>query len=310
MEDIELNDVMDNIIWITKQTFEVLKKWWSDCISVYMFYYYTARWQKTNQVKATVWFVSKWLSISENRTREARKYLLWVWLIEDIQTSTREWKKWFWEKYIKVNYILKQANWAPSHFTDYAQADYDKLDTNALSNNNKMLEEEKQMLEQPNKEECYCSIKEDNKDISVCKDSNKEESNISSCNVRERKEKKEKKADQIENRDEIFKKLWEWYCLQNTKKQTEMKQARVYFDKLIKTNYDLDLLRYALPRYISSITNKQYLVLLRTYLSKESYLDYKSEFDNLNKTKEVKVEDKEEPKENSVELKFKRTYEN
>jgi len=71
------------------------------------------------------------------------------------------------------------------------------------------------------------------------------------------------------------------------------------------------LLRYAVPRYIASVTNKQYIVLLRTYLSNESYLDYKSEFDKLNN----KEEHKEEVKictnkiSQDFEIKYKRTYE-
>jgi hypothetical protein len=132
---------------------------------------------------------------------------------------------------------------------------------------------------------------------------------ISSCSIK--KEKNKIKKDEIENREKVFESLWDWYCDQNTKKQTEKKKAKTYFDKLIKTKYDLDLLRYAVPRYISSVTNKQYIVLLRTYLSNESYLDYKSEFDKLNNKEEHKEEVKICTNEISqdFEIKYKRTYE-
>jgi len=108
----------------------------------------------------------------------------------------------------------------------------------------------------------------------------------------------------------VFEKLWIWYCKQNTKKQSKKNKAKEYFDKLIKTNYDLNLLRYALPRYIESVNDKTFIVLLRTYLSDKLYLDYKTEFDNLNKQEEVKVKPKEELRDDDIKLKYKRTYDN
>lgn len=138
----------------------------------------------------------------------------------------------------------------------------------------------------------------------------KEKETLSSCSIK--KEKNKIKKEEIENREKVFESLWDWYCDQNTKKQTEKKKAKTYFDKLIKTKYDLDLLRYAVPRYIASVTNKQYIVLLRTYLSNESYLDYKSEFDKLNNKEEHKEEIINNTNEVSqdFELTYKRSYNN
>ena len=56
-----------------------------DVLAVYIFYYRTAKYQKTNQVWCTVGFISNGIKISENRVREARKILLELNLIEDLQ---------------------------------------------------------------------------------------------------------------------------------------------------------------------------------------------------------------------------------
>ena len=98
-----LNDIFNEIIGTTKETFDILKDWWVDVIAVYMFYYYTAKWQKTNQPYCTVWYISKWINISEARVKKARKFLLEKWLIEDVQK--RKWNR-FWKSYIKIKYIF------------------------------------------------------------------------------------------------------------------------------------------------------------------------------------------------------------
>jgi len=75
----------------------------AELIALYTFYYYTARWQKTNQIKATTAFVSKGLHLSEKKVREYKKILINLGLIKDIQkkNSKGRYKGW----YIKVNYI-------------------------------------------------------------------------------------------------------------------------------------------------------------------------------------------------------------
>ena len=90
-------------------------------------------------------------------------------------------------------------------------------------------------------------------------------------------------------------------------KKNAKQTARTYFKKKIKTQYDLDLLRYALPLYISTVNDKNYLVLLRTYLSEERYKDYEDEFNNLSKEENKEIK-QEENIEINHELKFKRSY--
>lgn len=103
-----------------------------DVVSVYMFYYYTAKWQDTNQPYCTVEYIAQGLGISKDRVRKAREHLLELGYIEDIQTKGTEGK--FGKRYVKINYI-------PSNRTlDYRTTEkpyYGKTDTNALSSNNK-----------------------------------------------------------------------------------------------------------------------------------------------------------------------------
>jgi hypothetical protein len=80
----------------------------SNLIGLYSFYYYTAKWQKTNQVKATISFVAKGLKWSIEKVRKNRKILLDLGLIEDIQGQGFAGK--FTERYIKVNFIWKQSS--------------------------------------------------------------------------------------------------------------------------------------------------------------------------------------------------------
>jgi len=53
-------------------------------VAVYSFYYYTAIWQKTNQPKATIAYVSKGLQLSVGKVRESKKQLIKMGLIEDV----------------------------------------------------------------------------------------------------------------------------------------------------------------------------------------------------------------------------------
>ena len=85
------------------------------------------------------------------------------------------------------------------------------------------------------------------------------------------------KKDEIENRDDVFEKLYNWYAEKWWKKDAKA-PAKKWFDKFITKQIHLDLLRYALPKYIESVKDKQYLVLLRTYLSEQRYLDFENEF--------------------------------
>lgn len=82
--------IEDELIILTKQTMDSFLnsdfKPKGDLIQLYIFYYYTSKWQKTNQVKCTTSYVAQGLEISEARVRAAKKELTNLGLIEDVKT--------------------------------------------------------------------------------------------------------------------------------------------------------------------------------------------------------------------------------
>ena len=83
-----------------------------DVIALYMFYYSVAKWQDTNQVKATTGFAAQGLRISEKRVRAAKEYLKGLRLVEDIKRvdpGSGQVAAW----YIRVKYIWNPAGVHP-----------------------------------------------------------------------------------------------------------------------------------------------------------------------------------------------------
>jgi len=76
-----------------------------DMLALWMFYAYTARWQKTNQVKATVSFCMKGLVWGDSRVRNARRGLMSLGLIEDIQDRSDKGFNKGW--YVKVKHLVR-----------------------------------------------------------------------------------------------------------------------------------------------------------------------------------------------------------
>lgn len=98
--------IEDNIMMLSSQTMGAFVKSsnTADLISVYMFYYYTAKWQKTNQPKATNEFVHRGLKMSLGRVKVAKAQLIDMGLIEQVTVKSRG-KIDGW--YIKVKYLWK-----------------------------------------------------------------------------------------------------------------------------------------------------------------------------------------------------------
>ena len=84
-------------------------------VAVYSFYYYTAIWQKTNQPKATIAYVSKGLQLSVGKVRESKKQLIKMGLIE--QGQSRDVGETFGESFIRVKYLtaLTESRTAAIH---------------------------------------------------------------------------------------------------------------------------------------------------------------------------------------------------
>jgi hypothetical protein len=136
--------IEDNIQILSKQTMDLFlkQKKPSELIALYMFYYYTAKWQKTNQAKAATKYVATGLRWGEKKTRDTKKELIDLGLIEELKKINRKTKKiegW----YVKLNFIWKQASEAKlkekSHPRTFPQGGFNhrvvSVAPNALSAN-------------------------------------------------------------------------------------------------------------------------------------------------------------------------------
>jgi hypothetical protein len=83
----------------------------AELFALYGFYYYTAKWQKTNQPKATSTYVQNGLHWGKNKVQSIKKKLKMLGLIEDIQTKNKN--NQIKNHYIKVNFI-----WSKNHLPD------------------------------------------------------------------------------------------------------------------------------------------------------------------------------------------------
>lgn len=93
-------------VGITKVTLERLQKhkYFSDTVSVWLFYANAARYQKTSRVYISVRFIAKGLSLSKDRVQRARKTLMHLKLIEDYKfrdRTTRAIKK----CYVQIHFL-------------------------------------------------------------------------------------------------------------------------------------------------------------------------------------------------------------
>ncbi len=102
---LELNDVSDKLLIVPQRTIEILLKLdnGADCLALYIFYYKTAKWQKTNQIKASDAYVLKSLGWGKKKLATAKEALKEKGLIAIVQQRS-EGKIDGW--YIKVNYIV------------------------------------------------------------------------------------------------------------------------------------------------------------------------------------------------------------
>lgn len=105
----------------------------SDSIALYTFYYYTAKWQKTNRVKATNTYVRKGLKWGSDKLTSTKKILEDLGLVENIvdKDSTGKVKGW----YVQVNFIWSAQSFQNTQNQEVDSSTSGKQDTNALSRN-------------------------------------------------------------------------------------------------------------------------------------------------------------------------------
>jgi len=129
--------IEDNLMMLSKQTFELFIEQDKplELGMIYLFYYYTAKWQKTNIPRCTTSYVAKGLKISEKKVRCAKKKLIELGLIKDVIRKNEKNKITGW--YIQVNYIWKKETINkihPSHFAQCGDSNSVRIDkTNSLS---------------------------------------------------------------------------------------------------------------------------------------------------------------------------------
>lgn len=101
-------------VGITRQSIEAILKSEAiapigDMLALWMFYAYTARWQGTNQPRATVKFVMGGLSWGRDKVRKARQGLLHLKLIEDVHEMDKKTGR-LEAAYVKVNHLAKKSS--------------------------------------------------------------------------------------------------------------------------------------------------------------------------------------------------------
>lgn len=128
----------DEPIVFSKHLIDTLLKYgkhFSNLFALYGFYYYTAKWQKTNQPKATANYVAQGIGWNVDKVRQIKGMLKEIGLIENIIEKDKRNK--ITGHYVKVNFIWSKHNSHPSVFPgDGKFQGMENSGTNALSNNN------------------------------------------------------------------------------------------------------------------------------------------------------------------------------
>ena len=105
--DLKLNDIANDLLILNKMTIDTLFRLdnCADCIALYIFYYKTAKWQKTNTIKANDLYVKKSLKWGAEKIKRTKAILKENGLINIIQRR-KEGKIEGW--YIEVSYLVTQ----------------------------------------------------------------------------------------------------------------------------------------------------------------------------------------------------------
>lgn len=161
MNDIKLNDIADNLLILNKITVDRLFQLenCADCIALYVFYYKTAKWQKTDTVKANDQYVKKSLKWGISKIQKTKQTLKEHGLIDIVQRRKNgKIEGWF----IKVSYLvnerkadeikIKVQNINNTQNEQVENCTSGNEETNALKEKIKCLEKEIKMLKDNKKE--------------------------------------------------------------------------------------------------------------------------------------------------------------
>ena len=161
MNDIKLNDIADDLLILNKITVDRLFQLenCADCIALYVFYYKTAKWQKTNTVKANDQYVKKSLKWGISKIQKTKQTLKEHGLIDIVQRrKDGKIEGWF----IKVSYLvnerkvdeikIKVQNINNTQNEQVENCTSGNEETNALKEKIKCLEKEIEVLKDNKKE--------------------------------------------------------------------------------------------------------------------------------------------------------------
>ena len=159
MNDIKLNDIADDLLILNKITIDRLFQLenCADCIALYVFYYKTAKWQKTDTVKANDQYVKKSLKWGISKIQKTKQTLKEHGLIDIVQRrKDGKIEGWF----IKVSYLVSERKAdeikikvQESNNTQNEQVENctsGNEETNALKEKIKCLKKEIEMLKNNN----------------------------------------------------------------------------------------------------------------------------------------------------------------
>lgn len=156
-EEIRLNDIADELLILNKITIDKLFQLdnCSDCIALYVFYYKTAKWQKTNTIKANDVYVQKCLKWGRTKLVKTKNTLKEHGLIKIVQRR-KDNKITGW--YVEVSYLVAQKKTddikvkveesKESQEQQVLKATSSNEETNALKEKIKCLEKEIKMLKE------------------------------------------------------------------------------------------------------------------------------------------------------------------
>lgn len=135
MEEIKLLDIADDLLIINKITIDRLfNENNQNALVLYLFYYKTAKWQKTNPIKANDEYCKKCLHWGTDKLKNAKAKLKEMKLIETIRKTDDKGIVVGW--YLKINYLVDKSRIPETTIpASHQVADERQI----LNNNNKVL---------------------------------------------------------------------------------------------------------------------------------------------------------------------------
>lgn len=140
--EIQIDDIADRLLIFNKITLDRLFQLenCADCIALYVFYAKTAKWQKTNTIKATDAYIKKSLKWGADKIKRTKETLKEQGLIKVIQRRNGgKFSGW----YIEVSFLVSHQN---SQNPEMVGASNGEQETSALKDNSKCLKIKKEML--------------------------------------------------------------------------------------------------------------------------------------------------------------------